>query len=408
MRDFRDAKAMAQTLRESLTTKAVTISHSESLELVSRMLGVADWNTLSALLYAERRETVAPPTKLESSTEIYPAVALRDFVPFPNATFPLFVGRDSSAHALSCAFEGAREIVLAIQRDGRIDEPNWADLYEVGVLGQLLELERLSDGTIKVTVRILRRVAVRSFAAETKGYRSEVANLVERPAADSPELVRRVVQRFEDYAAANGLLMPDVWLFFEQTRDLGRIADVVATRMKLPVREKYKLLATLDPVERLKSIEMLLDVSGRPFSAVYTATRQRALDAADRRHQQYATLEHLLLALIDDPEASAVLRVCNADLDALRSRLVNYLDEALRHTVIGSGSAEPTPAFRRVDRRAALHAQEVGFPSTTGANALVALFPETRSQAATLLAEYGVSRWRAERAILRDSATETG
>jgi ATP-dependent Lon protease len=55
MRDFRDAKAMAQTLRESLTTKAVTVSHSESLELVSRMLGIADWNTLSALLQANRR-----------------------------------------------------------------------------------------------------------------------------------------------------------------------------------------------------------------------------------------------------------------------------------------------------------------------------------------------------------------
>ncbi len=57
MRDFRDAKAMAHTLRESLTTKAITISHGESLELVSKMLGVADWNTLAALLQAERRES---------------------------------------------------------------------------------------------------------------------------------------------------------------------------------------------------------------------------------------------------------------------------------------------------------------------------------------------------------------
>ena len=61
MRDFRDEKAMAQTLRESLTTKAVTISHSESLELVSKMLGVADWNTLSALLQADHRPGVESP-----------------------------------------------------------------------------------------------------------------------------------------------------------------------------------------------------------------------------------------------------------------------------------------------------------------------------------------------------------
>ena len=61
MRDFRDAKTMAQTLRESLTGKAVTISHSESLELVSKMLGVADWNTLSALLQVDRRRTLRSP-----------------------------------------------------------------------------------------------------------------------------------------------------------------------------------------------------------------------------------------------------------------------------------------------------------------------------------------------------------
>ena len=60
MRDFRDAKTMAQTLRETLTAKALTISHSESLELVSKMLGVADWNTLSALLQVQRRESGIP------------------------------------------------------------------------------------------------------------------------------------------------------------------------------------------------------------------------------------------------------------------------------------------------------------------------------------------------------------
>ncbi|WP_245283172.1 LON peptidase substrate-binding domain-containing protein [Bradyrhizobium sp. WSM2793] len=150
MRDFRDAKAMAQTLRESLTTKAVPLSHSESLELVSRMLGVADWNTLSAMLQAGRRDAAAPIVKLKSSTAIYPAVPLRDFVPFPNATFPLFVGRENTALALNHAFESAREIVCAIQRDATVDEPRFADVYEVGLLAQLVELERLSDGSIRV------------------------------------------------------------------------------------------------------------------------------------------------------------------------------------------------------------------------------------------------------------------
>ena len=399
MRDFRDAKAMAQTLRESLTTKAITISHSESLELVSRMLGVADWNTLAALLHAERRDTGAPIVKLKTSTAVYPAIPLRDLVPFPNTTYPLFVGRESTIQALNQAFEGGQEIVVAIQREAAVDDPRFSDVYEIGILVQLLELEPLADGTFKVLTRGLRRVALRSFAAEGGAYQAEVTDVSEGAVRDARDLIRRIYQRFQDYTAVHGILVPDIWLFFDQARDPGQIADTVATRMKLPVRDKYELLATLDPVKRLERIEAMLDMSQRPVSANYAATKRQALDHADRRRHQYATLEHFLLALIDDADASAVIRACDADISGLRQGLVQYLDNGLKHTVTEAGSAEPTPAFKRVDQRAALDAQEMGHAEVTGAHALVALFAETRSPAARLLAQHGVSRGRADRAI---------
>lgn len=400
MRDFRDAKAMAQTLRESLTTKAVTISHSESLELVSKMLGVADWNTLSALLHAERRDAIAPIARLKTTTAFYPAIPMRDLVPFPNATYPLYVGREKTIQALNQAFEGGREVVVAIQREATVDEPHLADVYEIGILAQLLELETLGDGTLRVLTRGLRRVALRSFAVEGAAYQAEAADVSEGAVRDARDLIRRIYQRFQDYTAVHGILVPDIWLFFDQTRDPGQIADTVATRMKLPIADKYELLATLDPLKRLERIEALLDQSQRPVSANYAATKRQALDHADRRRHQYATLEHFLLALIEDADASAVMRACEADLGKLRQRLVQYLDNELKHTVIETGSAEPTAAFKRVDQRAALHAQEVGHAAVTGANALiVALFAETRSPAARLLAEHGVSRVRADIAI---------
>jgi ATP-dependent Lon protease len=401
MRDFRDAKAMAQTLRESLTTKAVTISHSESLELVSRMFGVADWNTLSAVLQADRRDTFAPATRLKTSTALYPAIPLRDLVPFPNATYPMFVGREKTMHALNQAFEGGREVVVAIQREASVDDPRFSDVYEIGILAQLLELETLGDGTLRVLTRGLRRVALRSFAAESVAYQAEVADVSEGVARDARDLIRRIYQRFQDYTAAHGILVPDIWLFFDQTRDAGQVADIVATRMKLPIWDKYELLATLDPMKRLERIEALLALPQRPISANYAATIRQALNHADRRRHQYATLEHLLLALIDDAEASAVMRACEADLASLRQGLVQYLDNDLKHIVTEVGSAEPTAAFKRVDQRAALHAQELGYAAVTGANALVALFPETRSPAARLIAEHGVSRGRADKAIAR-------
>jgi ATP-dependent Lon protease len=221
MRDFRDAKAMAQTLRESLTTKAVTISHSESLELVSKMLGVADWNTLSALLQADRHDTEIPIATRQTGTASYPAVPIRDLVPFPSATYPLFVGREKTVHALNQAFERQREVVLAIQRESGVDEPGFEDLYEIGVLAQLLEVERLGDGTLKVLVQVRRRVVIRGFVGETGGFQAEIADVSEGPIPDAPELIQKAVKRFQGYAAARELSVRPTWPPLDQIRGSG-------------------------------------------------------------------------------------------------------------------------------------------------------------------------------------------
>ncbi len=261
MRDFRDAKTMAQTLRESLTTKAVTISHSESLELVSRMLGISDWNTLSALLQAGRRNT-EPAAKRLTEENIHPAIPLRDLVPFPTMSVPLFVGREKTMRALDHAFEGHREVVLAVQREEAIDEPGFSDVYEVGVLARLLELERLDGGTLKVLVQAHRRVIIRRFHGEVGAFRAEIADISEGPIPDAPELILRAVERFESYAATRQIQMRQTWPPLQQTRDPGRVADIISSYMALPVRDKQSLLATIDPVARLERVDALL--AGNP------------------------------------------------------------------------------------------------------------------------------------------------
>src|ERR1700676_3805277 len=167
MRDFRDAKTMAQTLREALTTKAVTISHSESLELVSRMLGVSDWTPWASLRQADRRENGTAAANRPAAVASCPAIPLRDLVPFPAMSFPLFVGRQKTMQALDHAFERQREVVLAVQRESGVDEPGFDDVYQVGVLARLLELERLPDGTLKVLTQVHRRVLIRRFVVRS-------------------------------------------------------------------------------------------------------------------------------------------------------------------------------------------------------------------------------------------------
>ncbi len=119
----------------------------------------------------------------------------------------------------------------------------------------------------------------------------------------------------------------------------------------------------------------------------------RALALANERQHEYATLEHLLLALIEERDAVAVLRACGADGDALREALEEYLDNDLRTLVVdGVPDAKPTAGFQRVIQRAALHVQSAGRGQVTGANVLVAIFSERESHAVFVLREQEISR----------------
>jgi ATP-dependent Lon protease len=393
MRDFRDAKAMAHTLRDSLTTKAITISHSESLELVSKMLGLADWNTLSALLQSDGRPVASrPPAKAAVPIEAarYPAIPLRDYVPLPTARFPLFIGREKTKAALDQAFKSQGEVVLAIQKDAGVDEPGPEDVHGIGLLAQLIEAEQMEDGMLRVMVEAGRRVAIRRFVADMGSYHADVEDAGEAPVAEAAELVESTLKRFERYAV--DIRLPKGWPSPDQARDPGRIADVIGMNITLWLKDRQALLATLDPVARLRRVHDLLGTPSIPLSPTFDATRRRAMASATQRSHRYATLEHLLLALIDDADASAVLRACNADLAALKADLLSFLGSERENLRIeAGGEARPSPAFRRVRERAQLHAQDQGGVAITGASAFLGLLPETRSPAVRLLDKQGVS-----------------
>src|ERR1700752_5274722 len=117
-----------------------------------------------------------------------------------------------------------------------------------------------------------------------------------------------------------------------------------------------------------------------------------AIKLATDRHHEYATLEHLLLALMDDADAGQVMKACNVDMDALRKAVQKYVDEELMTLVIEDGEdAKPTTGFQRVVQRAVLHVQNSGREEVTGANVLVALFTERESHAVYFLQEQNMT-----------------
>ena len=125
-------------------------------------------------------------------------------------------------------------------------------------------------------------------------------------------------------------------------------------------------------------------------------TLHRALALASERHHEYATLEHLLLALTDDQDAMAVLRSCGIGLPDLRDQLIHYLESELAYLVNRNDEeSKPTTAFQRVLQRAAIHVQSSGREEVTGANVLVALFSERESHAVYFLQEQDMTRFDA-------------
>src|ERR1700741_3564734 len=145
------------------------------------------------------------------------------------------------------------------------------------------------------------------------------------------------------------------------------------------------------------------------FSRNLEQSLHRALALANERHHEYATLEHLLLALIDDQDAAAVMRACNVDLDKLRRSLTAYLESELENLVSdGNEDSKPTAGFQRVIQRAVIHVQSSGREEVTGANVLVAIFAERESHAAYFLQEQDMTRYNAVNYISHGIAKRPG
>ena len=133
----------------------------------------------------------------------------------------------------------------------------------------------------------------------------------------------------------------------------------------------------------------------------FTTTLEQAIHAAlayaNARKHELATLEHLLLALIEEPDAARVMKACSVDLDELKKTLVEFIDDDLSTLVteVEGSEAVPTAAFQRVIQRAAIHVQSSGRNEVTGANVLVAIFAERESNAAYFLQEQDMTRYDA-------------
>jgi uncharacterized protein len=262
MRDFRDAKAMAQTLREALNTKSVSLTHSESLELVATILGFHDWNVLSARIQTEVKPTANPgstipaPVRLAAENQL-PIVPVRDIVFFPHLTVPLFAGRAKTIHAVEYAMTKDRRILIVTQRRSGDDDPIAADLYGVGLAATVTDLFKLDDGTIKLLVKTLTRATIVRLV-EAPFLAAEIAPFEESRGRDEQAIaLSRAVQEMI-FAARNSGQISFLYDRLQESKEPGTLADAVAAILPCDITQKQELLETSDVVSRLQTILALM------------------------------------------------------------------------------------------------------------------------------------------------------
>ncbi len=262
MRDFRDAKAMAQTLREALKTKSISLTHSESLELVARILGFRDWNVLSATIQSEAEpaaslgSTAPAAVRLAAENEL-PIVPVRDIVVFPHLTIPLFAGRPKTVRAIECAMARDRRILVVTQRRPADDNPTGADLYGVGVTATVTDLVKLNNGTIKLLVNTRARATIVRLV-EDPFMTAEIAAFDEsrRQDEEAAALSRAVLEAL--FAARNVGQISAVYDRLRDNKEPGTVADAVAAILRCDIGQRQDLLETGDVVSRLQKIVALM------------------------------------------------------------------------------------------------------------------------------------------------------
>jgi ATP-dependent Lon protease len=196
----------------------------------------------------------------ESSRLEYPLLPLRDIVVFPHMVAPLFVERTKSVNALADAMYNDKSVFLATQRRAKIDNPTEKDISTVGTIGNVLQLLKLPDGTVKVLVEGKTRARIVRFIQNEEFFQVEIEPVVEPKilVTEGVALSRAILESFEEYAKLNKNISKDLIRNVSTISDPSQLADTVAAQFTFKIEDKQRLLETVPLEERLSLLLTLI------------------------------------------------------------------------------------------------------------------------------------------------------
>ena len=193
--------------------------------------------------------------------QLIPVLPLRDTVVFPKMIVPLFVGRQKSINALQKVNDDNGSIVLATQKKADLEDPKENDIYHIGTLGNILQMLKLPDGTVKVLIEGIERIEIKKFYDNGECVCAQASPLPDTTVDDLEleALSRAVISQFEEYVKVSKKISPDVIVAVHQIEDYSKLADTIASHISLKVEEKQALLEAKDLKARFEKLLGFMD-----------------------------------------------------------------------------------------------------------------------------------------------------
>ena len=224
----------------------------------------------------------------------YPVLPLRDIVVFPGMVVPLFVGREKSINALNSVMDKYKKIILAAQKSHDVDDPKDNEIYQVGCLGEILQLLKLPDGTVKILVVGKERVKINEYHNEEKNYLlascSKLADDLGKE--DLSLLSKAVLNKFDKLVKVSKKVSEEGLETIKDTKEPSKVADAVANQLQISLVEKQKILENLSVQNRLESLLTFIESEIEVLS-VEKKIRGRVKNQMEKTQREYYLNEQL-------------------------------------------------------------------------------------------------------------------
>ncbi len=225
-----------------------------------------------------------------------PVLPVRDIVVFNYMILPLFVGRDKSVKAVDAALSGERYILILTQKDETVDDPGVEDVYQVGTVGMIMRMLKMPDGRLKVLVQGLARARVKKFVGEEPYFQAET-EIISEPelpelTTEQEALMRSSREQSEKILSLRGISSADIMSVLNSVTEPGRLADLIASNLRMKVESAQEILECEEPLTRLELVNTQL-VKEVEVASMQNKIQSMAKEGMDKAQREFFLREQL-------------------------------------------------------------------------------------------------------------------